>query len=141
MVPAYAPELLPLLQQPSGPAAAVGAGAGPLPAKKKKAVPGPAAASGQQQPGALPPLTQLVRALLGAEAAGALLDDGLRPPLRLAVKFRVSKKMLLADVVLAARVPLEQLEQLQQQQAAPVDSACGGDDGGALPWQQLADAS
>lgn len=64
--------------------------------------------------------------------------------LRLAVKFRVNKKMLLADVLLAAPVPSQQLiQQLQQLQAyqeaaaalrgpSPVGQAAEA----VLPWQQ-----
>jgi hypothetical protein len=65
--------------------------------------------------------------------------------MRLAVKFRVNKKMLLADVLLAAPVPLQQLVQQQRQleayraasAAARLSPSRLDADAaeGALPWQ------
>lgn len=65
----------------------------------------------------------------------------LTPTKKTAVKYRLSKKMLLADVILAARTPLAVLEQQQQLRDKAVELKAGWlqerlrqDDGACLPW-------
>lgn len=56
---------------------------------------------------------------------------------RLAMQFRVSKKMLLADVIVEVRTPLEVLQQQQQwaENAAAMRAECAGEND-SLPWEQ-----
>jgi hypothetical protein len=126
--------------------------------RKQKAVPGPArpAAAAVQQSAAYTaaatqhetdigaavaqlPLGALVQALLPTNNSvttsetGSVTRDTASVPLsaamRTAVKFRVSKKMLLMDVCVAAGVPLAVLQQCQAGSAE--SSTCH-----ALPWQE-----
>jgi hypothetical protein len=117
--------------------------------RKQKAVPGPArpAAAALQRPTADTAaqhetdigaaveqlsLGALVQALLPTDNSSSTSDTAgvpLSAALRTAVKFRLSKKMLLMDVCVAAGVPLAVL---QQYQAGRVEaSTCH-----ALPWQE-----
>jgi hypothetical protein len=133
--------------------------------RKRKAVPGPApaptaAAAADQTTVAVPQqldiaaavgelsLGELVQALLPSSDhssssdtsdAGDAASVQLSPAVRTAVKFRVSKKMLLMDVVVAAGVPLAVL---QQGQAGSRGSAAGAlSTCHALPWQQASSSA
>jgi hypothetical protein len=128
------------------------------PKRKKKAVPGPAqptavvqlaadtAAAMQHDPKIIAAIEQLslgtlVQALLPTDnsdsgdtssVTGVTSDISSVPlsaAIRTAVKFRVSKKMLLMDVCVAAGVPLAVLQQYQAGRVAA--STCH-----ALPWQE-----
>jgi hypothetical protein len=164
MAPAYEPELwqeLTAAASASSSSSNVGsssvAASSSIPGRKR-AVPGPPKAPQQQQQQqqaqsiADVPIQLLASTVLNQQQQqrqpSGLAASSCRPSqLRLAVKFRVNKKMLLTDVLLAAPVPRAQLEQQWQQLVAyraasaaarlspsRVDASVDGSDN-VLPWQ------
>jgi hypothetical protein len=132
--------------------------------RAKRIVPGPASAAhmppttGQRFVTSIQqlPVQMLVEILMDTNAAAAMSkrpqqlqqseqqqqqqQQQMRPSLPLsyslstAVRFRASKKMLLMDVVLAAKVPLTVLQ--QQTEPAAASGKCTSSSTG-LPWQAL----
>jgi len=131
--------------------------------RAKRIVPGPASAvhmpptTGQSFVTSIQqlPVQVLVEILMDTNAAAAMSErpqqlqqseqqqqqqQQMRPSLPLsyslstAVRFRASKKMLLMDVVLAAKVPLTVLQ--QQTESAAASGKCTSSSTG-LPWQAL----